>query len=102
MLQASVTCADPECFKLETQAQQCPYMMIKSIMRKEDLEAQTGPHTDKKKHNAKTGKDHMVLGFDGECRKPESLGSEILNMLQVGTISMRSSRLSLGFTKAVD
>ncbi|CDJ41111.1 hypothetical protein, conserved [Eimeria tenella] len=80
--EASVTCADPECFKLETQAQQCSYMMIESIMRKEDLEAQTGLHKDKKKHNAKTGKDHMVLGFGGECRKPESLGSEILNMLQ--------------------
>ncbi|CDJ27798.1 uncharacterized protein EMH_0034900 [Eimeria mitis] len=57
-------------------------MSIASIMRKEDFEAQTGVPQGTKKPDGQAAKDHMLLGFDGECRKPENLGTEILNMLQ--------------------
>ncbi|CDI79330.1 hypothetical protein, conserved [Eimeria praecox] len=80
--EATITCSDPQCFKLETQAQQCHYMSIASIMRKEDFDAQTGQPKSTKMAHLQAAKDHMLLGFDGECRKPETLGSEILTMLQ--------------------
>ncbi|CDJ59000.1 hypothetical protein, conserved [Eimeria maxima] len=80
--EATITCADPECFKLETQAQQCHYMSIESIMRKEEFETESGQPKWQKSPHPQAAKDHMILGFDGECRKPEALGSEILNMLQ--------------------
>ncbi|CDJ53496.1 hypothetical protein, conserved [Eimeria brunetti] len=80
--EATVTCSDPVCFKLETQAQECHYMPIESIMRKDDFEAQTGQSQGTEKPHPHVAKDHMLLGFDGECRKPEALGSEILKILQ--------------------
>ncbi|KAL8453156.1 hypothetical protein Emed_001026 [Eimeria media] len=78
--EATITCSDPECFKLETKAKECPYMSIISIMRKEDLkDDKTAKETKTEKLNHK---DHMLLGFNGECQKPETLGKEILSILQ--------------------
>ncbi|OEH74831.1 hypothetical protein cyc_06763 [Cyclospora cayetanensis] len=80
--EATIECSDSECFKLETQSDQCPYMSIVSIMRKEDLDRVKGLPEAAEKHSAHGTKDHMLLGFDGECKNSENLGKEILNMLQ--------------------
>ncbi|KAL8439930.1 hypothetical protein Efla_004855 [Eimeria flavescens] len=80
--EATLTCSDPQCFKLETDAKQCPYMSIVSIMRKEDLELLQHPSGSAAKTEVATQKDHMLLGFDGECKTPEILGAEILSILQ--------------------
>ncbi|KAL8275780.1 hypothetical protein Esti_000343 [Eimeria stiedai] len=80
--EATITCSDPECFKLETNAKTCPYMSIVSIMRKEDLNSDEASAGKVAKTEATSHRDHMLLGFDGECRHPESLGKEVLSILQ--------------------
>ena len=65
-------------------------------MRKEEFETESGQPKWQKSPHPQAAKDHMILGFDGECRKPEALGSEILNMLQVKTISPLSFAAYLG------
>lgn len=64
-------------------------MSIVSLMRKEDLEKLKGSPTKAAEAQPESAKDHLVLGFDGECRTPENLGNEILTVLQVGLISMQ-------------
>ncbi|KAL8429846.1 hypothetical protein ACSSS7_006294 [Eimeria intestinalis] len=80
--EATITCSDPECFKLETNAKGCPYMSIVSIMRKEDLGDDHASAAKLAKVEATPHRDHMLLGFDGECKHPEALGKEVLSILQ--------------------
>lgn len=63
-------------------------MSIDSILRKDDLpepkrSVEGEPHHEQK--------DHLLLGFDGQCKKAEELGTRILSIMQVWLIKKHTS-----------
>lgn len=58
-------------------------------MRKDDLESLKGKSSGgPASAHQEVHKDHILLGFDEECKQPENLGTEILTMLQVRLSTM--------------